>query len=141
MKVKCVSNIIDNDFAEQKGMISPQPIYSGSLTIGKLYTVLGMFFAPQLMDYFAGQPAVEIKDDVGNLSSCPLFMFEVVEQTPSKYWKIKYSESGNLTLYPESFYQEYYHDDLSEGIPEVEADFVMVCETLEKEAAQLWLDK
>lgn len=37
-------------------------------------------------------------------------------------------------MLPESFYSDFYHDDLSEGIPEVVEDFTAVCKMIEAES-------
>jgi len=68
------------------------------------------------------------------MTSAPLYLFEVIDDTPSKYWHIKfYKERNSLRMWPKSFYQDYYHDDLSEGFPDIVYDFKQVCELLENE--------
>ncbi len=39
-------------------------------------------------------------------------------------------------MYPESFYIDYYHEDLSEGVPEIKDDFAKVCAMFEEEHAE-----
>lgn len=136
MKVLCVHSFIDDDLVKKYGFSASGPDFYGRISVGTEYVVLGLTYDPKMSDY-AGNPIVEVKDDAGCLTALPIILFEIVDPRPSLYWQIRYDGGGWLTLYPESFYQEYYHDDLSEGVPEVEADFARVCDLLEKEAAEL----
>ena len=69
------------------------------------------------------------------ITSAPLCLFEVVDPRPSRYWELRAPEGATVaTLWPPSFYREYYHDDLSEDVPEVVADFERVVKLLEDEA-------
>ena len=132
MKVLCIQNTIDDNLASKVGLADGEPKLYRSITLGTEYVVLGMSYDPSSTCY-ANHPVVEVKNDGGGLSSIPLFMFDVVDNAASKHWLLKYSENGLLTLFPESFYKDFYHDDLSEGIPEIEDDFRKVCELLENE--------
>lgn len=135
MRVKCIHNIIDDELAKRVGLANGQPVDYSDITIGKEYIVLGLCYYPA-SPYYAGKPTLEIKDDTGELTTIPLFMFEIIDSTPSKYWQIRFNDKGFLTMYPESFYKDFYHDDLSEDVPEIKADFAQVCEKLEKEQVE-----
>ena len=37
-------------------------------------------------------------------------------------------------MLPESFYSDFYHDDLSEGVPDVVEGFKAVCKAIESES-------
>lgn len=65
--------------------------------------------------------------------SVPLCIFEIVDNRPSQYWKIQKRSEYEISLWPEEFYQEYFHDDLSDGVPEVVEIYKRVVERLEKE--------
>jgi hypothetical protein len=60
-------------------------------------------------------------------------LFEVIDDRLSRYWKIQKYDDYHITLWPKEFYQEYFHDDLSNGIPEVVDIYNSLAERLEKE--------
>lgn len=72
--------------------------------------------------------------DYGRLTSAPECLFETVDPRVSKFWELKLLDNGDILLWPPSFYQDYYHDDLSEGVPEIVSDFKRVYQMLEKES-------
>lgn len=136
MKVKCIQNVIDSNLAKQVDFPRRAPTdYRSEITIGKEYVVLGLCYIPSSL-YWAGKPAISIKDDDGDLSFVPIFLFEIIDPRPSKFWQIRYNDDGSLEMYPEAFYRNFFHDDLSEGVPEIKADFIKICEKLEKEQAE-----
>lgn len=132
MKVVCIRNVIDDPFALRIGLEEGAPRNYRSVTPGTEYVVLGLIYKPSLSSY-AGKPVVEVRNDAGGLSSLPLFLFDITDHSASKYWKVRFNEDGCLALLPESFYSEYFHDDLSEGVPEVRKNFDEVCQCLENE--------
>lgn len=132
MKVVCIQENIDDRLAQEVGLGEGQPRYY-NLTQSKEYVVLGLSYFPDA-DVYARNPVIEIKNDTGGMTSAPLFLFKVIDDTPSKYWHIKFNkEEDVLRIWPESFYKDFYHDDLSEGVPEIERDFIEVCKMLEAE--------
>lgn len=139
MKVKCKTNYIDDNLAKIVGLAEGQPKLYRSISPDKIYTVLGVTYSINATCY-ANYPIVEVKNDSGGLSLIPLFLFDVIDSTASKYWKVRHdSEKGLLTMLPESFYRQYYHDDLSEGVKEVVEDFKEVCEKFDSEAETVLL--
>jgi hypothetical protein len=72
--------------------------------------------------------------DYGHLVSAPLCLFEVVDSTASRYWQLRVRDDGTVTLWPASFYREYFHDDLSEGVLEVSQEFAQARKLIESEA-------
>jgi hypothetical protein len=133
MKIKCIHNEIDKKLAHKYNFPKPWITFSGRLSQGKEYVVLGLTFCPKLTTY-GGHPSVEIKDDGNSLTAFPIILFEIIDSKPSAYWETRYdAEKGVLSHYPELFYKEFFHDDLSEG--QMIFDFQSVCETLEEEAS------
>jgi len=135
MKVKCIANKINEQLEAEVGLPKGEgPRSYNTLTVGKEYIVLAISHFLDSSFNYGQYPVLYIKDDVGTLSSIPLFLFEVIDDRPSKYWHFNYSRKmKSCQLWPKSFYQEFYHDDLSNDYPEVEADFKRVCELLENE--------
>jgi hypothetical protein len=104
------------------------------VTPGKEYLVLGLTMMTESWALGAGV-ALDLIDDSGGWSINPLFLFEVIDPRPSRYWVAKKVGEAELALWPESFFRDYYHDHLTDGVPEVVADFKQVCALLEAEFA------
>ena len=132
MKVKCIMNIIDDSLTKNLGLPSDAPRIYTSLMPDSEYVVLGLTYDPNARCY-AGYPVLEIKNENSGLSLVPIFLFEILDNSVSKYWKCKYQNNGLISFLPESFYREFYHDDLSEGVPEIVEDFKKVSKLIEKE--------
>ncbi len=126
MKIQCVT-MLPNE--QQTALLSPyyQPgKQQFALTVGQEYVALGLTI-------LQGIPWVELASDSKFLYSAPLFLFKIINGRISRYWEMRCHGNNNLTLWPPSFYQEYYHDDLLEGVAEIVADFNAVCALLESE--------
>ena len=134
MKVICLYNEILDSLAKKLNLSKGIPRLYKSISPGKEYIVLGLTYRPSEACY-AGYPVIEIKNDTDGISIVPLFMFEVVDPSASRHWLVKF-EQDTLKILPKSFYSNYYHDDLSEGIPEVVEDFKRVCKIFELESNQ-----
>ena len=115
MKVLCKS-----DHPSEKQLNDLNDTFYGNqvlpITPGKQYLVLGM-------QSTLGNLWIELQGDTGNLISVPLCLFEIMDGRVSRHWIFKRWKDYDFTLWPESFYQEYYHDDLLEGVPNVVSDF------------------
>lgn len=132
MKVVCIHENIDDNLAEEINLQEGKPRFY-DLIKNKEYVVLGLSYFLN-SDNYAYYPVVEIKNDLGGMTSAPLFLFQVIDDTPSKYWHIKFDQEGkSLRMWPESFHNDFYHDDLSEEVPKVKSDFIKVCKLLEDE--------
>ncbi|HWM91944.1 MAG TPA: hypothetical protein VN493_14355 [Thermoanaerobaculia bacterium] len=67
---------------------------------------------------------MEIIDDFDRWTLAPFVLFEIVDPRPSRYWvATQLDDPAAMALWPQSFSQTYYHDDLTEGSPDVVADF------------------
>jgi hypothetical protein len=99
--------------------------------VGTEYLVLGLTF--EFNSSFNGTgPYADIQEDSGHLIRVPLCLFEVTDDRPSKYWRLKIWDDTTVTLRPPSFFAEYY-DDLFEGVPEVVQDFNSMRQLMEAE--------
>lgn len=133
MKVICKKNYIDDELATEVGLPENGFRNYHSITPGNEYIVLGLAYNPS-KKYHAGKPFVDVRNDNGDLSSVPLYLFEVSDETVSMYWQMRFS-GDLLTFYPDSFYRyEYYHEDLADGVPEIKADFERLCQKFEQES-------
>jgi hypothetical protein len=132
MIVKCVSKYPDSDQLKQLGpkFFKDQDFH---VTVGKEYIVFGLTVALE-PDYGGLGLSMEILSDYENLVDYPACLFEIVEGTVSRHWELRVGAHGVITLWPPSFYKDYYHDRLSEGMPEFTEDFVRVRAMIEAEA-------
>jgi len=129
MVIKCIS--IKPNLAQKELLPEAHRKADFHITEDKEYLVLGIRF---LLDSSVGQCSmVEIVSDYGHLSAAPLFLFHVIDSRISKFWNLKVFNEFTITLWPEAFYREYFHDDLSENIEEVVNDFKKVKRLLEEE--------
>ncbi|MBN8666409.1 MAG: hypothetical protein J0M30_02830 [Chitinophagales bacterium] len=71
--------------------------------------------------------------DYGHLVTTPLFLFEILDARVSKHWDMRIHEDGSITFWVPSFYKQYYHDDLFEGVSETVDDFEIVKKKIEEE--------
>jgi len=131
MRVKCRQTRLS---IEQLALLGIDRVrQEPNVTLEKEYTVVGL-------DFFLGSRPfgtgvwVHLVDDEDHLAWVPLCLFEVVDGRVSKYWIARYS-NGNLSLWPDPLYREYFHDDLSESDPVAVAEFRQVLQALELENA------
>lgn len=132
MIVRCVSVLPNEEQAKLLGDNYRPGQRTFGLEFGKEYVVFGIRI-------FDGMPWVEIASaasfaDPGYLYPVPLFLFEIVDGGVSRYWEARRRGDAGLVLEPRSFYRDYYHDDLSEGVPEVVEDFARMRALMEAEA-------
>ena len=74
-----------------------------------------------------------IQDDAGRCIAIPNVLSDVTDGRASRFWLAKASEVFNLTLWPEEFYQEFFHDRLSDGERDAVDIFKGVVSRLEAE--------
>ncbi|MGP2518211.1 hypothetical protein [Yersinia sp. 2545 StPb PI] len=126
MKVKCIATNLTQEQKRELGLNKEEsPQYP--FTIGKIYTVLGIHMQ---IGYYAG---TMLKIPMRYAVPAPLCLFEVIDARPSIYWKIKKFSDFELALWPDELYQEYFQDDLTDGVPEVVEIYNRVVDKLEKE--------
>lgn len=122
MKVKCISQKLNDDQRSLLGEFFPIDVCYDQISIGTVYEVLA-FTNNRDSKYFKHQPSVDVTNDNGSLEMVPLLCFEIVDASASKHWKISVNDRGVLKLWPEAFYQPYFHDDLSEGVESARESF------------------
>jgi hypothetical protein len=123
MKVTCIQDRLINDQKLKLG-IATENDFKYPFEIGETYTVLGITCR-------MGQTILEMP--YFYIFPAPMCLFAITDERPSSYWKIKKIDENKISLWPEEFYQEYFHDDLSDGIPEVISIYKQVVRKLEEE--------
>jgi hypothetical protein len=76
------------------------------LLIGTLFSVFGIRFLKSITYVYIF--------DSNHLFEVPLELFEVVENKVSSEWSIKVWENGEITLWPDLFYQDGFLEDFAE---------------------------
>lgn len=110
MKVVCKSV---HPSAEQIAKLSGRFYRNQSLpiTIGKEYLV----FAFQV---WSGCPWVQVIADTGHLLSIPVVLFDISDGRVSRHWVLRVWDNCDVTEWPADFYEDFFHDDLAEGVSE-----------------------
>jgi hypothetical protein len=129
MKVRCLARELSE---EQRVQLRTTNLIEYQLVVGRSYLVLGITMMT------AGEPHgggahYQILNDYGAIRSIPSLLFEIEDVRCSRFWVAKSRENGALLLWPEEFFIEYFHDDLSEGIQETVEIFKAVVNRMSAE--------
>jgi hypothetical protein len=134
MLVRCKSAVLSEDqVSALGGNIHAQAF---DVTEHQMYLVLGLTFYAQSRIHGSGI-YLEVEDDSGHLVSVPLFLFDIVDGAPSQYWTSRFWEDGTFAYWPASFFNDCYHDQLSDGVADVRRDYEVVRARLRQEAEVL----
>ena len=131
MIVRCIAEKLSEEQAHRFSFerYRLQGGQSFNLRLGQEYVVYGITI-------MGGEPWVEIASVFEYVYSVPLCLFEIVDGRVSRHWEARWFPSGTFALWPPSFYQEYYHDFLSDGDPAMLEDFRRVRALIDEEARQ-----
>ena len=133
MIIRCTRLLPNEEQAKLLGQNYRPGRMTFGLELGREYVVFGMrvFSETPWVDIIGSEAGFA---DPGYLRPVPLCLFEIVNGRVSRYWEVRQSSNGLLELQPPSFYRDYYHDDLSEDVPEVVEDFAQMRALMEAEA-------
>ena len=84
--------------------------------IGRRYTAYGLRL-------WGAGAWVDIEVDAGYLVSVPLSLFSIIDPTIPAIWTIRQHGDGDVSLLPEPFHAEFFHDDLIEGVAAAQSAF------------------
>ena len=132
MKIKCMF-----EYPNEKQMLDlGEGFYRAQkfgVTAGMLYLVLGLSFYPE--SSFSGKGLIfQIEADSGEPSWAPACLFAIIDPRVSRYWSLKMETDGSVHLWPPSFYRDFYHEDLSEGVSAIVDDYKKMLSILKAEA-------
>lgn len=130
MRVKCISTYPTSINIEKLGDFFTNQKFG--VTINNEYIVIGISFHINLPGFGTGVQIQFFNDD-DNLAFAPLSMFDIIDARPSRYWNARFYDDGSLEFQPPSLYRKYYHDDLSDGIPNIVDDMMHIRKLLEEE--------
>jgi hypothetical protein len=134
MLVTCKMTTLSGEQITALGGSVHQQVFD--VTEGGAYLVLGLTVYVASRVYGSGV-YVEIEDDSGHVVSAPLFLFEIIDGRPSQYWVSRFWDDGSFAFWPPSFFNDCYHDRLSESVPDVRRDYESVRAQLREEAGML----
>lgn len=131
MTGKCVAISIRSELRESSSMSKHvNPEYQ--ISIGKEYTVLGVTFLARSPVY-GSMTILMVQDDAGRCIDVPSPLMEIVDPRPSQYWRARGFDDASFMLWPEEFYEDFFYDNLSEGVPEVVRTYKQVVRRLDAE--------
>ena len=131
MKVRCLRQYPTEEQVQALGPAFYRK-QSFHLTVGREYLVFGLQLSVNANMLGTGA-WIQIVSESERLSWAPLMLFEIVDPRVSRYWEVRHWPDGAVTLWPNSFYRDYFHDDLSEGVPDLMKEFAAVRASLESE--------
>ena len=126
MKIKCISVKLNEDQLFVLGKYSSAKNHF-SISLGEEYVVFGLTFE---FNEFGNGCFVQILSNNNHLVHVPITLFDIIDERMSKYWELKKFPGGNIAIWPPTLYKEFYHDDLSEDVPEVVEDFKRIKEQI-----------
>ena len=133
MIAKCISQLLTEEIRTRIGASEHlRTVYQ--LTVGQTYVVLGITLLVRSA-ILGSTPVLTVEDDFGRCAEAPACLFEIIEGRPSVYWRARQFETLTLTLWPEEFYAEYFHDRLSDYAPGAVEVFKRVVDQLTIEAS------
>lgn len=131
MRVRCLARELTEEQREASSAPSVfKPRYQ--ITEGRVYTVLGISFFLS-SSVFGKCCLYSIQDDAGRCVFVPNALAEITDGRASSFWIAKMDDDFNMTLWPEEFYQEFFHDRLSDAEPEAVDAFKCAISRLEAE--------
>ncbi|MDT8442638.1 MAG: hypothetical protein RQ723_13445 [Desulfuromonadales bacterium] len=108
MRVQCVATIPSSEQVEQLGEAYREGFTAYPVHEGLEYIALGI-------GVWGGIVWVEVAMETEAVVSVPMFLFRITDPSPSSLWEIRLHADGALTLWPREFYEDFFHDRLSEG--------------------------
>lgn len=102
-----------------------------AITPGVSYLVLGISV---IANDEACRVLYQVLNDSDGISHVPASLFDLQDNRCSASWVARYDADGSLLLWPEEFFVDYFHDDLSEGDSAVANVFRGVVVKLREEA-------
>ncbi|MDR7070384.1 hypothetical protein J2X02_003249 [Pseudoxanthomonas japonensis] len=76
----------------------------------------------------------QVLNDFDGISHVPASLFDLKDGRCSSFWVAKYDADGSLLLWPQEFFVDYFHDDLSDGDSAAVHSFRKAVDGLKKEA-------
>lgn len=102
------------------------------VTADNEYLILGISFIPD-PTVFGNTCLYMIEDDAGRCVSLPSVLFDITDPRVSRYWIARPNGEFGVTLWPEEFYEAYFHDRVTDYEPEASAAFRDTVARLEAE--------
>ena len=108
------------------------------VVIGREYLVLGL--TVNVTSQTMGNGAwvdILMEPDIPTVVSVPLSLFEILDARVSRYWELRASDLGTITLWPPSFYRESFLEDVSDRATEAVEEFWCIHSRIEADANKI----
>jgi hypothetical protein len=113
MQAKCLaSGLTDEQREATNASARFRPRYQ--VTEGRGYLVLGLSFVLNSPVY-GNCCLFTIQDDADRCILVPSLLFEITDPRSSRFWIARDFGASNFTLWPEEFYDEFFHDRATDG--------------------------
>jgi hypothetical protein len=131
MRLKCLARELT---VEQRKLTNAPALFAPrfQITEDRVYLVLGISFLLNSSVY-GNCCLFTIQDDAGRCVSVPNVLFEITDGRVSKHWIARTNEQINLTLWPEEFYSDFFHDRVTDGDRSALEDLKAVVDRFEAE--------
>lgn len=130
MKVICRSKYLSKEQNIKLGYCEDNAT-GYELSIGQEYIVLGINV--QSTGCINNGVTLLLRDDIGRCAFVPICLVEISDAVPSALWRSRKSGEHGLCLWPEEFFQDYFFDDLSNGVREAVMTFDLLIKELNEE--------
>jgi hypothetical protein len=122
--VKCKAEALSTEQLEAIGL-PPETHQEYHITEGKEYLAMGLETHVG-SSVFGTCTAIRHETDYGHIVASPAMLFEIIDPRVSQHWRAKLRPDGTITLWPESFYEDFYFEDFSEGVKAIMDDYRQV---------------
>ncbi len=137
MVIKCVSSVLTETQFRASG--DPSLLHEGyPLKVGREYLVFALTIDTSSAAAQGGVwVSIQMEPKSPTMIAVPLSLFEIIDPRASRYWTVGSPREGLLRIWPAAFLADFYHDDLSERLPEAVNDFWKVQALLEAESREI----
>ena len=131
MRVRCLARELTN---QQREATSASAIFwpRYQITEDREYLVLGISFLVNSQVY-GNCCILTIQDDATRCVMVPSLLFEITDSRASRHWIVKSADGVNVTVWPEEFYAEFFHDRITDYEPEALAALKAAVGRIEEE--------
>lgn len=108
------------------------------VVIGREYLVLGLTVNGALQKTGNGAWVdILMEPEVPTVIPVPLCLFEIVDARVSRFWELRLSDEGSITLWPPSFYRQSFLENVSDRVPDAVEEFWKVQARIASETNQI----
>ncbi|MCX6345761.1 MAG: hypothetical protein NT018_11925 [Armatimonadetes bacterium] len=129
MKIACTASYPNENQLRELGD-NFYKVQDFGLIVGKEYLVLGLSY--DIDSCWGNAITVSFFED-DHLVRAPIILFSITDPRVSRHWEARKAEDGSLSLWPALFYEDFFHDRLSDYEQEAREAFHKVYLLLDNE--------